>query len=169
MAKPVIVIVPGAWHRPKHFQHLIDRLTKLNYEAVGVTLPSVDSSPPHQTWEQDAQAIRKVILEYLDAGQDVLTLAHSFGGISMSEAVKGLGKEAREKQGLKNGVVRLVYMCAMALPEGQTHVAQITPVTPEEEEIERHRQELQKKYGAMKFTEVGLLAVFARMSDDSRS
>lgn len=169
MAKPVIVIVPGAWHRPKHFQHLIDRLIKLNYEAVGVTLPSVDSSPPHQTWEQDAQAIRKVILEYLDARKDVLTLAHSFGGISMSEAVKGLGKEAREKQGLKNGVVRLVYMCAMALPEGKTHVAQITPVTPEEEEIERQRQELQKKTGAMKFTEVGLLTVFAKMLDDSRS
>jgi hypothetical protein len=73
----------------------------------------------------------------------------------MSEAVKGLGKEAREKQGLKTGVVRLVYMCAMAMPEGQTHVAQIAPVIPEEEEIERHRQELMKEYGAMKFTEVG--------------
>lgn len=159
MAKSVIVIVPGAWHRPQHFQHLIDRLNTLNYEAVGVTLPSVDSSPPHESWDQDAQAVRKVILEYLDAGKDVIGLAHSFGGVPMSEAVKGLGQEAREKQGLKSGVVRLVYMCAMAMPEGQTHVAQVAPVTPEEEEIERHRQELIKEYGAMKFTEVRLSAV----------
>lgn len=159
MAKPVIVIVPGAWHRPQHFQHVIDRLNTLNYEAMGVTLPSVDSSPPHESWDQDAQAVRKVILEYLDAGKDVIGLAHSFGGVAMSEAVKGLGKEAREKQGLKTGVVRLVYMCAMAIPEGQTHVAQIAPVTPEEEEIERHRQELMKEYGAMKFTEVRLSTV----------
>ena len=155
MAKPVIVIVPGAWHRPQHFKHLIERLNKLNYEAVGVTLPSVDSSPPHETWEQDAQAVRQVILEHLKAGKDVLTLAHSFGGVAMSEAVKGLGKESREKQGLKSGVVRLVYMCAMAVPEGQNYAAQIVPVTPEEEDIERHRQELIVKQGAMKFTEVG--------------
>jgi len=159
MAKPAIAIIPGAWHRPKHFQHLIERLTKLNYEVRAVTLPSVDSSPPHQTWEQDAQKVRRVILEYLDAGKDVLALAHSFGGISMSEGVKGLGKEAREKRGLKSGVVRLLYMCAMALPEGQTHVAQIVPVTPEEKEIEQRRQEMIKKYDAMRFTEVSLSVI----------
>ncbi|KAJ5678057.1 alpha/beta-hydrolase [Penicillium maclennaniae] len=157
MAKPVIVIVPGAWHRPQHFKHLIERLNKVGYEAVGVTLPSVDSSPPHKTWEQDAQAVRQVILEHLDAGKDIIALAHSFGGIPMSEAVKGLGKEARNNQGLKSGVVRLVYMCAMAIPAGQNYAAQIVPVTPEEEEIERRRQELIENQRAMRFTEEGAM------------
>lgn len=155
MDKPVIVIVPGAWHRPQHFKHLIERFNKVNYEAVGVDLPSVDSSPPLETWEQDAQAVRKVILEHLDAGKNVIALAHSFGGIPMSEAVKGLGKESREKQGLESAVIRLVYMCAMAMPEGQNYAAQTTPITPEEQEIERRRQEVIAGRGAMKFTEVG--------------
>ncbi|KAB8226261.1 Alpha/beta hydrolase family-domain-containing protein [Aspergillus novoparasiticus] len=154
---PTVVIVPGSWHCPKHYKYLIDGLAKFNYEAVGVTLPSVNSSPPHASWDQDAQAVREVIMKSLDNGNDVIAVAHSFGGVAMSEAVKGLGKEAREKRGLKGGVVRLIYMCAMALPEGQTHVGQIQPQTPEEEELERQRQELQAKYGGMRFTEDGAM------------
>ncbi|KNG86422.1 hypothetical protein ANOM_005505 [Aspergillus nomiae NRRL 13137] len=154
---PTIIIVPGSWHCPKHYKYLIDGLAKFNYEAVGVTLPSVNSSPPHASWDQDAQAVREVIMKSLDSGNDVIVIAHSFGGVAMSEAVKGLGKKAREEQGLKGGVVRLIYMCAMALPEGQTHVGQIQPQTPEEEELERQRQELQAKYGGMRFTEDGAM------------
>lgn len=152
---PAIVIVPGAWHFPKHYQRLLDRLAAFNYEAVGVSLPSVNSSPALPSWDQDAQAIRREILGYLDKGQDVVAVAHSFGGIAMSEAVKDLGKEAREKQGLQGGVLRLVYMCAIAPLVGQTHISLVKPHTPEEEEIERKRQE---QFGhmqwGMKFTEV---------------
>ena len=151
---PAVVIVPGAWHCPKHYQHLINQLAKVNYTAVGVTLPSVNSSPPLASWDQDAQAVRQVIVENLDAGKDVIAVAHSFGGIAMSEAVKGLGKEARENRGSKGGVLRLVYMCAMALPEGQTHLGQTKPRTAEEEELERQRQQYGEKHGGMQFTEV---------------
>jgi pimeloyl-ACP methyl ester carboxylesterase len=154
MSNPSIVLVPGAWHRPAHFQGLIDALAKVNYDAVGVTLPSVDSSPPLASWDQDAQAVRQIIMERLDAGKDVIVLAHSFGGIIMSEAVKGLGKKDRLAQGLKGGIVKLIYMCAMALPEGQTHIGQLIPQTPEEEEIERQRQELAAQFGGIEFTAV---------------
>ncbi|KAE8149500.1 alpha/beta-hydrolase [Aspergillus avenaceus] len=157
MPLPTIVIIPGAWHCPKHYQHLIDRLHKNNYEATAVTLPSVNSSPAHTSWDQDAQAIRQVILEKLDGGKNVIALAHSFGGVAMSEAVKGLGKDVRERQGLKCGVVRLIYMCAMALPKGQTHMGQIKPQTAEEEEMERKRREYGEKFGGMKFTEDGAM------------
>ncbi|PGH19379.1 hypothetical protein AJ80_04020 [Polytolypa hystricis UAMH7299] len=159
MPKPAIVVIPGAWHRPQHYRVLTDGLKKHGYEAIGVTLPSVDSSPPHASWDQDAEAVRQVILENLNAGKEVITIAHSFGGVSMSEAVKGLGKKAHEEQGLSGGVVRLMYMCAMALPEGQTHVGQIKPQTPEEEEIEKKRQEYQEEYGGMRFTEDGAMVL----------
>lgn len=154
MPNPSIVIVPGAWHRPAHFQGLIDELAKVNYEAVGVTMPSVDSSPPLPSWDQDAQAVRQVIMERLDAGKDVVVLAHSFGGIAMSEAAKGLGKKERAAQGLQGGIIRLIYMCSMALPKGQSHIGQLTPQTPEEEELEKQRQELEAKYGGMEITAV---------------
>ncbi|RAL10878.1 alpha/beta hydrolase [Aspergillus homomorphus CBS 101889] len=155
MLRPAVVIVPGSWHRPQHYQRLIDEFAKANYQAVGVTMPSVDSSPPSTSWIPDAEAVRKVILSYLDAGRDVITIAHSFSGIPMSEAVKGLGKSAREKQGLQSGVLHLMYMCAMALPEGQNHIGQVKPQTPEEEELERQRQEYLAEHGGMRFTEGG--------------
>ncbi|PYH92744.1 alpha/beta-hydrolase [Aspergillus ellipticus CBS 707.79] len=155
--RPVIVIVPGAWHRPQHYQRLVNELAKDGYEAVAVTMPSVDSSPPHSSWDKDAQAVRQIILVYLESGREVITVAHSFGGIAMSEAVKGLGKSAREQKGLPGGVIRLIYMAAMALPEGQTHLGQTKPQTPEEEEIERQRQEYQAKHGGMQFTPEGAM------------
>lgn len=151
---PAVVIVPGSWHTPQHYKRLIDRLAACKYKAVGVPLPSVNSSPPLASWDKDAQAVRRAIMANLDTGHDVVAVAHSFGGVAMSEAVKGLGKEARNKQGLPGGVLRLVYMCAMALPEGQTHLGQLQPRTPEEEELERKRQEYGEKHGGMKFTEV---------------
>ena len=161
---PTIIIVPGAWHTPKHYRGLIDRLAACKYEAVAIPLPSVNSSSPPASWDQDAEAVRRVILTNLDNGQDVVVAAHSFGGIIMSEAVKGLGKEARRKQGLPGGVLRLIYICAMALPEGQTHLGQLQPRTPEEEELERTRQEYGEKHCGMKATAVCSYSVYFKCS-----
>lgn len=154
MPNPAIIIIPGAWHTPRHYARLITHLSNHNYSATAVALPSVNSSPPLPTWEEDAHAVRHAITERLDLGQDVIAVAHSFGGVAMSEAVKGLGKEERQKQGYATGVLRLVYMCAMALPKGQTHVGQMRPVTPEEEEREKKQKEYAEKNGGMQFTDV---------------
>ncbi|KAJ5972976.1 uncharacterized protein N7479_002894 [Penicillium vulpinum] len=159
MTNPSIVIVPGAWHRPAHFQGLVDELAKVNYDAEAVDLPAVDSSPPLISWDQDAQAVREVIMKKLDAGKDVIVLAHSFGGVAMSEGAKGLGKKERDAQGLKGGIIKLVYMCAMALPEGQTHIGQLVPQTHEEEEVERQRKELEAQFGELDMTADGAIAL----------
>ncbi|KAI9933193.1 hypothetical protein MW887_007665 [Aspergillus wentii] len=135
---PSIVIVPGAWHCPQHYTRLINGLNKANYDAVAVATPSYNSSPPHASWDQDAQAVRDVILEKLEKGQDVIAVGHSFGGVVMSEAVKGLGKKARTEQ-------------------GQTHLGQMKPQSPEEEELERQRQEMAEKHGGMQLTEDGAI------------
>ncbi|KAJ5505027.1 hypothetical protein N7463_007901 [Penicillium fimorum] len=157
MSNPSIVIVPGAWHRPAHFQGLIDELAKVNYDAEAVTMPAVDSSPPLATWDEDAQAVREVIMSKLDAGKDVVVLAHSFGGIAMSEAAKALGKKERGAQGLKGGIIKLVYMCAMALPEGQSHIGQLVPQTPEEEEVDRQHKALESECGGLEVTSDGAM------------
>ncbi|KAJ5519362.1 hypothetical protein N7453_001784 [Penicillium expansum] len=141
MVNPSIVIVPGAWHQPAHFQGLIDELAKVNYDAEGVTMPSVGSSPPLPSWKQDAQAVRQVILNKLDAGKDVVVLAHSFGGIAMSEAAKGLRKEGSRSTGFE----RRYY-------QADLH-------TPEEEEIERQRKELEEKFGGLDVSADGAISL----------
>ncbi|KAL4782687.1 hypothetical protein BJX76DRAFT_358741 [Aspergillus varians] len=98
-------------------------------------MPKTTPQPPSPlaTWTEDARAARAAITHELDAGRDVIAVAHSFGGIAMSEAVRGLGKEDRRKTGRDPGMLRLVYMCAMALQKSQAHVGQMAPVTAEEE------------------------------------
>ncbi|OAX80393.1 hypothetical protein ACJ72_05271 [Emergomyces africanus] len=157
--KPVVVIVPGSCHRAEHYQRLIHELAKSNYEATGVTPPSLDSNPPHTSWDKDAQEVRRVIMENIDAGRDVIAVAHSFGGVAMSEAVKGLGKRGCDDRSLKGGVVGLVYMTAMALVEGQSQASLIIPQTPEEKELSLAYQEGMKKYakGMMPINEAGMI------------
>lgn len=82
--------------------------------------------------ELDVQAVRGAILGLLGDGKNVILLSHSFGGITASEAVKGLGKEAWEKQGHISCVVKLIYMCAFALPKSHFVTTVMSPVTREE-------------------------------------
>ncbi len=163
MPTPTIIIIPGAWHTPTHYTKLITALTAQiqNVTAFAISLPSLNSRPPlplPKSWKEDADAVRAAIIGELDAGRDVIALAHSYGGVVMGEAVKGLGKGNRVEDGLgtrrQSGVVGLVYMCAMALPRGQTHVGQMVPVGAEEEEIERERNEYAAKKGGVRMTEV---------------
>ena len=54
----------------------------------------------------------------LFTGNDVVVVVHSAGGITGSEATKNLSKPEREAAGKKGGVIRMVYLCAFAAPEG---------------------------------------------------
>lgn len=141
MSKPDVVVVPGAWHRPAHFERLVKELGKAGYNAVATTLASVDSSPPAASWDVDAQAAREVILKSLDAGKDVIVVGHSYGGIVMSEAAKNLGKKVRQEQGEKSGILRLIYMCAVAAQEGRNLVEMTAPVTEAELQVAKQQQE----------------------------
>ncbi|KAL4789799.1 Alpha/beta hydrolase fold-1 [Aspergillus venezuelensis] len=156
-SKPTIIITPGSWHVPAHYTKLVNALGDKGFKALAVFLPTGTTRPPLQSWEKDAEAVRATIRAELDSGHDVITLAHSFGGVAMSEAVKGLGKEKRAMEGHSTGVIRLVYMCAMAMPEGQTHLGQIAPVGAEEERITKEREELAAKYGPPPMTEDGAI------------
>lgn len=149
MSKPAIVLVPGAWHKPQHLHKVIDGLEKSGYEAHGVALASVDSEVPITSWDKDAEGVRKVIVKNLDAGKDVIVIAHSYGGFVMSEAVKGLGKKARkESQGLETGVLRLIYMCAVAPRKGETVQDKTKPATEQEANMAA------RQMGSMKLAEV---------------
>ncbi|KAJ5107107.1 hypothetical protein N7456_003782 [Penicillium angulare] len=159
MLKPSIIIVPGAWHRPKHYEKLIRGLNQFGFESVAVDLPSLDSSPPLSSWETDAQEVRRVIMTHLDHGKGVIMIAHSFGGVAMSEAVKGLGRKSRQDQGLQGAVVRLVYMAAVAIPIGQSYMDQMKLKTPAEEEVERRRKEMEGNSRGMLPQEDGSLVL----------
>lgn len=54
----------------------------------------------------------------MQAGREVVAILHSYGGQVGSDALIGLGKAIREREGLSGGVTHLIYMAAFAVAEG---------------------------------------------------
>ncbi|KIW98634.1 uncharacterized protein Z519_00295 [Cladophialophora bantiana CBS 173.52] len=118
-SKPVIVFVPGAWHVPETFHLVVDELEAAGYETKGVKLASVGSPEPLRDFQPDVEAIQQAMRPFIEEQEkDVLLVVHSYGGIVGNEAVKGLDKASRERQGKKGGVSHIYFCCAFALPEG---------------------------------------------------
>lgn len=119
--KPHIVLVPGAWHSPIHYQELIELLEKAGYSVKSMQLPSVGSKEPNQvSVATDATAIReKLLLPLLDDGKDVILLMHSYGGCPGAAAAKGLGKHDSNANG-RGSIVGLIFLTAFLAREGDS-------------------------------------------------
>lgn len=137
MGNPAIVIVPGALHTPEHYFGIVDRLHDLGYSATAVVMPSLNSNPPLKTWTEDVEAIRQASKQFVDAGQDVVYVGHSYSGVLISEAAKGLSRKDRSPSAGQGAVVGLLYLCAIACPVGMSLIRQLEPTTGEEEEAFR--------------------------------
>ena len=117
-SKPVIVLVPGAWHGPEGFHLVTEKLQAAGYEVEGVNLASVGAATPLEDFRPDVDAIQQVLKSVTDEGKDALLVVHSYGGMVGSEAVQGFAKSDRAKQGKKGGVSHMYFCCAFAMPEG---------------------------------------------------
>lgn len=118
LQKPAIVIVPGSFHFPKHFETLISRLQAQGYEAVAVQLASVfldRSTERAKSHHEGAAAVKKAVQHFIGNGKDVIVMCHSYGGIPATEALVGLGKAEH-----KNGVLHIIYCCAFVPLPGET-------------------------------------------------
>ncbi|GAM84536.1 hypothetical protein ANO11243_025320 [Dothideomycetidae sp. 11243] len=114
--KTTIVLVHGAFHVPWHYESLVKALESAGWTVRFPTLPSVGSEDDDTT--RDVAVVRREIEEVLREGQDVAVVMHSYGGIVGGEAVKGLAKKQSDGSESSPGVVKLVYMCAFAIPGG---------------------------------------------------
>ena len=75
--------------------------------------------PPNVDFTEDVVAIRNCLTQLVVSEEkDVVLVVHSYSGMPGAEAPKGLGKKDRLEQGLKGGVLRLVFIMAYAMPEG---------------------------------------------------
>lgn len=128
--KPIIVLVPGAWHTPESFTPLITQLSLAGYPCIPVTTPSSGAHPGHASFAADVSAIRTVVTSLVSAGKEVILVMHSFGSVIGSESLAGgeLSKTSRAADGKDGGVVRLVFI-GILLPElGKTMFETFTAV-----------------------------------------
>jgi pimeloyl-ACP methyl ester carboxylesterase len=120
--KPILIFVPGGWHTPSTFEPTTSLLSEAGYHCISISLPTIGSElrnePAPQNWNLDVAAIRNTLLEHIDQGRDVVLIVHSYGGTVGSEACNNLGKTHRESQGLRGGVIKLVYLTAVVMDIG---------------------------------------------------
>lgn len=119
---PTIVLVPGAWHSPVHYNLLFSQLKLSGYPIISGRLPSCSSPKPQiETVAGDADYIREaLLLPQINAGKDVVLVMHSYGGCPGSAAAAGLNKAARRVAGKQGGILGLIFMCGFIAHEGES-------------------------------------------------
>ncbi|KAM5342263.1 hypothetical protein ACJ41O_013229 [Fusarium nematophilum] len=117
-SKSVIVIVHGAWHRPKHYDGLKQGLADRGFSVIqpeNVTSGAA-SDIAGKTHLDDVAVIHQAMEEPLAAGQEITIVCHSYGGIPGSAAVEGYQIHERREKGLPGGVRHVVFVTSFALP-----------------------------------------------------
>ncbi|TAQ83064.1 hypothetical protein B7494_g8612 [Chlorociboria aeruginascens] len=135
-----ILLIPGAFGTPEFYHPLTTAVTLHGLSIRALHLPSVlqnvdHLSAPPPTMHDDAAFIARETEQLADAGHHVLLIAHSYGGVPMTESVRGLEKTARLRQGKKGGVVRLAYMTALVVAVG-TSAGEALADAPKENKLE---------------------------------
>lgn len=118
--KPIIVLIPGAWHTTDSFLPLITQLSLATYPTIAISLPSASVHPGLQSLTPDIDYVRNVIKSLVDAEKEVVVVMHSGGGLSGSEAVQGLSVQSQKDKSKLGGVVKLVYVGILLPSAGST-------------------------------------------------
>ena len=91
-SKPAIVFVPGAWHKAKCYDKVIDILqSKHDFTCISVTLPST-LGDRNATFEDDILATQTVVTQQINRNCDVVIIAHSYGGMVGNSAIKSFAR-----------------------------------------------------------------------------
>ncbi|KAJ5676033.1 hypothetical protein N7462_008930 [Penicillium macrosclerotiorum] len=120
MSKPTLVFSLGAWVIPAVYDATRSRLDDLGYPSECPAHPSIGAEPPSKTLSDDVTSFRDVLIKLADEGRDLVVVGHSYGGVVTSCAVDGLSKQDRAKEGKLGGVIKVIYLAAFALDNGQS-------------------------------------------------
>jgi pimeloyl-ACP methyl ester carboxylesterase len=111
-------------HVPAHFNPTKKLLEAAGYECVGVHLPGNSAEPRIDGRligiEDDLSMVRRVVLEQVEAGKEVVVVTHSYGCIPGPAALTDLALETRKTSGLSGGVKAVVLIAGFFCPPGGT-------------------------------------------------
>ena len=116
---PVFLLVPGNFLPASYYATTVQLLKSAGFQSRFVSLPSTGSKTPLTSNAPDILAIRAILEELSDLGQEIIVVAHSYGAIPTCEAVKDLEKHGNLGVNKPGGVIRLVFIAAWLLQEGE--------------------------------------------------
>lgn len=133
--KPIIVLVHGAWQRQEHLSRLRETLVQRDFMVLQPENASAGNdvnSVRGKTHLDDVSIIHKTISPALDAGEEMIIVCHSYGGIPASAALESFQIGERRAHGLPGGIIHIVYLAAVALPaKGMSLLAALGGQWPE--------------------------------------
>lgn len=120
--KPSLVIIPGNFSLPSFWSTIQRSVQDKGYpvEVVGLKSSRKDPINPSPGLADDVKEASSVLKGHVDQGRDVVLLMHSYGGMVGTEATRGLSRVEREKDGLKGGIVRMVFLASIFAPPGRS-------------------------------------------------
>lgn len=110
-SEPTIVLVPGAWSPPDIYSELQSNLSARGIHSETVQHPSTGAEPATKTLEDDVSHLRHTLVALFNAGKSIVIVAHSYGGVVASAAVKGLEKSTQHSEDNCGGVLMKIYSC----------------------------------------------------------
>ncbi|SES49616.1 Pimeloyl-ACP methyl ester carboxylesterase [Streptomyces sp. yr375] len=117
-ALPALLLVHGAWHGPWCWRQLIDELPDIDVRTVA--LPSSGDDTAASGVLGDLRDDAAVVAEAVAAiDGPVVVVAHSYGGVPVTEALGSVGD-----------VRRLVYLCAFQLDVGDSLLSSVGGTPP---------------------------------------
>ena len=117
--KPTVLIVPGGWHVPIHYDPLTKILSSHGFPAVALLLPTAGASD--KDLYDDIAYISSQFQELVEeGGKEVIVVVHSYGGIPGPSAARPFVRKERAQQGKEGGVIGVLYISSWAMPAGKT-------------------------------------------------
>ncbi|KAF9891241.1 hypothetical protein FE257_004805 [Aspergillus nanangensis] len=115
--KPIIVIIPGAYHTPFQYRKISDSLRAGGYEVISSShIVCSDDVDPEKTFFDDAAAYRKKLIPFLDQGKNAVIVSHSYGSLPAVHTVQGQTVAERAERGLIGGIVGVVNIAGFVFP-----------------------------------------------------
>jgi hypothetical protein len=131
MTKPSILLIPGSFALPEFYDTIADGVKAKGYEMQALHLPNVGLRTGPRV--RATNYVRRCCLHcQRDREARVILIAHSYGGVPMTESSKGLGKEERQRRGKKGGIVNLAYLTALVRAVG-TSAAEVPMYVPRDQ------------------------------------
>lgn len=113
----MIVIIPGAFHKPAHYRKISEPLQYDGYEVMAVSHTVCgDNVDPEKTFFDDAAEIRKKLIPLFDQGRHAVIVSHSYGSLPATATVEGQTATERAERGLVGGITGVVSIAGFAFP-----------------------------------------------------